>query len=245
MKKIIGLSSIVAASILSVAFAFIIVPTAHAQTACPAGFICTPITTQPVNCPAGFICTPVSTGNEGGSGGGGGGSSSSCYTWSAYLGIGSRGADVVALQTWLISQGYNIPLISLSQTSKGYFGAATAAAVKELQTAIGQTPTGSVGAQLIAYLNQNSCGTTTGVNNNGNTGTTPGNTTGTTPGNSTTYTGPDEYTQNYTVNFTKSFNVSNTSSPVTLTMAADNYYTVTVNGTNIASTPSTGDSELG
>jgi len=46
MKKIIGFSAFISASILTVAFAFAIIPTAHAQTAttCPAGYTCTPVT---------------------------------------------------------------------------------------------------------------------------------------------------------------------------------------------------------
>ena len=248
-----------AASILSVVFAFAIVPTAHAQTACPAGYTCTPIVTTP-GCPAGFVCTPISNqpvinslspshGSVGtivtitGSGfsntsndvtfwlaSSNGGTSAQflglvssdgntlsftvptyltnnsgdsitqvptinslykvvvsnnegksnianytvdaltqpvgpepqptpCYHWSAYLGIGSRGADVVALQTVLIADGYDISAISQGRTTKGYYGASTASAVKQLQTAIGQPATGYVGALLIAYLNQNACGT--------------------------------------------------------------------------------------
>jgi hypothetical protein len=52
------------------------------------------------------------------------------------LTVGSRGADVSALQTWLIAQGYSIPA-----GATGYFGMQTKAAVAAYQTAKGISPT--------------------------------------------------------------------------------------------------------
>ena len=348
MKKSIRLSSFIATGVLSLAFAFIIASPAHAQVVtgstgggiCPSGYTCTPILLQPLNCPTGFTCVPngitTTTGTQTSAGSGGSASTNTCYTWSNYLGIGSRGADVVALQTWLVAQGYDIPLISANRTLKGYFGQTTANAVKELQTAIGQSSTGFVGPLTIAYLNQNSCGTTTGVivpanqsqpqiasisptsgglgttvtingsgftsndtvefDQNGRamagisgpslsqvtpnqivftlTSLTTANTqsgvyqirvtpsysvasagsnsvsftlagsctsncgtivTTSSGGGSVSGTSNDEYTNNYVAHFTKIFNLSNTSSPVTMTLAADNQFVVLVNGVNVAS----------
>jgi peptidoglycan hydrolase-like protein with peptidoglycan-binding domain len=56
-------------------------------------------------------------------------------TFNADLTVGSSGATVTALQTWLISQGY-----SISAGATGYFGAQTKAAVAAYQTANGITP---------------------------------------------------------------------------------------------------------
>lgn len=158
MKKFIGFSALLAVMTLSVAF--VVVPAANAQTAasCPAGYTCTPVPTQPVGCPAGFTCTPTVNPTPIQTSMPAPVINNSCYAWSTNLGIGSRGADVVALQVWLIVNGYDISAISGGRTSRGYYGISTAAAVKQLQAAIGQPITGYVGAPLIAYLNQNACG---------------------------------------------------------------------------------------
>jgi hypothetical protein len=159
MKKIIGFSAFISASILSVAFAFAIIPTAHAQTAT------TPATPQPINCPVGFTCTSVpstyipSTNSPVSSGGG-----SSCYHWSAYLSIGSRGADVVALQVWLIANGFNIPLISQGTATRGYFGPSTATALRLYQQNIGLPATGVLDTQTRVSLNLRACATPTPPN---------------------------------------------------------------------------------
>ncbi|MEK7501878.1 MAG: peptidoglycan-binding domain-containing protein [Patescibacteria group bacterium] len=123
--------------------------------ACPSGYTCTPIAPQPVNCPAGYICTPTTpTPSQ---------TPSpitipqtpinSCYVWSTNLQIGSTGADVVALQTLLIANGYNIPDISSGQSSKGYFGQSTFSAVKLYQTANDIPNTGFVGPITRGALN--------------------------------------------------------------------------------------------
>lgn len=51
------------------------------------------------------------------------------------LTIGSRGADVISLQSWLITKGYSIPA-----GATGYFGLQTRAAVAAFQAAHGITP---------------------------------------------------------------------------------------------------------
>lgn len=51
------------------------------------------------------------------------------------LTIGATGADVIALQTWLISQGFTIPA-----GATGYFGAQTKAALARYQASAGITP---------------------------------------------------------------------------------------------------------
>lgn len=61
--------------------------------------------------------------------------SGSAYVFTRPLTIGSEGADVTALQTYLIAGGYSIPA-----GATGYFGAQTAAAVAAWQTANGVMP---------------------------------------------------------------------------------------------------------
>ena len=65
--------------------------------------------------------------------------------FSTNLTVGSTGSDVVALQTWLIANGYSIPSIASGAAAKGYFGSQTLAAVKAYQTAKGIPSTGFVG----------------------------------------------------------------------------------------------------
>ncbi len=73
-------------------------------------------------------------------------------TFSTNLTVGSQGADVVALQTALMSAGFNIPAISAG-TAKGYFGSQTQAAVKLYQASKGVPNTGFVGPLTRAALN--------------------------------------------------------------------------------------------
>ena len=75
------------------------------------------------------------------------------YQFSTNLTVGSTGADVVALQTWLISNGYSIPSVASGAAAKGYFGAQTKAAVVAYQTAVGLPSTGFVGPLTRAKLN--------------------------------------------------------------------------------------------
>jgi peptidoglycan hydrolase-like protein with peptidoglycan-binding domain len=78
--------------------------------------------------------------------------------FTTYLTVGSTGADVTALQSWLINNGYSIPAISSGAAAKGYFGQQTKAAVVAYQAKMGLPATGFVGPLTIAKLN----GTATG-----------------------------------------------------------------------------------
>ena len=64
-----------------------------------------------------------------------GGGSSAGYTFSVDLTLGSTGADVTALQNFLISNGYSIPA-----GATGYFGSQTQAALASYQAANGIAP---------------------------------------------------------------------------------------------------------
>jgi peptidoglycan hydrolase-like protein with peptidoglycan-binding domain len=68
-------------------------------------------------------------------------------TFTRPLVVGAHGSDVTALQQILKSHGY------LSGNGTGYFGSLTVAALKQLQTAHGIQPLGSVGPQTRAVLN--------------------------------------------------------------------------------------------
>lgn len=82
------------------------------------------------------------------------------------LTLGSRGAQVSALQTFLINRGYAIPAISSGIATPGYFGAQTQAAVAAYQRANGiQPPAGYFGPITRAHVNA--------VNPNGPNPTTP------------------------------------------------------------------------
>ena len=58
-------------------------------------------------------------------------------TFTSNLTVGSTGPEVVALQTALISAGFNIPAITSGVAQKGYFGSQTKAAVAAYQVAKG------------------------------------------------------------------------------------------------------------
>ncbi|MFA6404933.1 MAG: peptidoglycan-binding domain-containing protein [Candidatus Paceibacterota bacterium] len=75
------------------------------------------------------------------------------YTFNTNLTVGSTGADVVALQTWLMSQAYEIPAITSGAAAKGYFGSQTKAAVVAYQAANGIPNTGFVGPLTRAAIN--------------------------------------------------------------------------------------------
>ena len=75
------------------------------------------------------------------------------YSFQTNLTVGSTGADVTALQTWLIGAGYQIPAISSGAASKGYFGSQTKAAVQQFQAAKGVPSTGFVGPLTRGVLN--------------------------------------------------------------------------------------------
>ena len=110
---------------------------------CPAGYICEPVpptTPQIPDCPKGYTCTIVTT-------------PSPCYVFNYNLTLGNTGADVAALQTLLITKGFNIPDITSGQNAPGTFGATTKEAVILYQASIGQPATGFVGPLTRAVLN--------------------------------------------------------------------------------------------
>jgi len=61
------------------------------------------------------------------------------------LTVGSSGVEVIALQTWLINNGFNIPAISPGTAVKGYFGSQTQAAVAAYQRTVGLPSQGYFG----------------------------------------------------------------------------------------------------
>ena len=86
------------------------------------------------------------------------GESGPCYVFSTNLVVGSEGPDVVALQTFLISNGYNIPAISSGRQAKGYFGGQTKMAFMNYQAANNLISTGFVDVLTRTSLNRASCG---------------------------------------------------------------------------------------
>jgi len=85
--------------------------------------------------------------------------SAASYTFSNYLSVGSTGADVTALQNWLIAEGFSIPAISSGAASPGYFGSQTQGAVEKYQASVGIPNTGFVGPLTVAALNKGQTGT--------------------------------------------------------------------------------------
>ncbi|MFZ1987842.1 MAG: peptidoglycan-binding protein [Minisyncoccia bacterium] len=97
------------------------------------------------------------------------GGTTTSTTFTRDLTIGATGADVTALQTWLIGKGFAIPA-----GATGYFGTQTAAAVAAYQTANGIAPAaGYFGPITRAKVNA-MAGTTTGGTTTGGTTTTGG-----------------------------------------------------------------------
>ncbi|MBU6232431.1 peptidoglycan-binding protein, partial [Patescibacteria group bacterium] len=74
------------------------------------------------------------------------------YQFAANLRVGSTGAEVIALQTWLISNGYDIPAIESGAAKKGMFGSQTKAALEEYQKAEKLPSTGFFGPLTRASL---------------------------------------------------------------------------------------------
>jgi len=79
--------------------------------------------------------------------------STASAAYNTNLTVGSTGADVSSLQTWLISKGFNIPAISSGAASTGYFGSQTREAVVAYQRSINLPSTGFVGPLTRAALN--------------------------------------------------------------------------------------------
>lgn len=86
------------------------------------------------------------------------------YVFSNYLSVGSTGADVVALQSFLVSEGF---LTMPAGVAEGYFGSLTKAAVVAYQASVGLPDTGYVGPLTVAKLNAGATGSATAT-----TGTT-------------------------------------------------------------------------
>ena len=88
----------------------------------------------------------------------------SSYNFSSDLTVGSKGADVNALQQLLINKGY----LTAVSAPTGYFGPATQKAFAAYQSANGISPAaGYFGPKTRAFVNSMSVGTSTGT-----TGTT-------------------------------------------------------------------------
>src|SRR3989338_3532274 len=85
----------------------------------------------------------------------------SCVTIGADLSVGSRGSDVSALQTFLVSQNYPG---GGSWMVTGYFGQATAQAVRNFQGQQGLASTGSLDASTRAAISRVTCGGSTNYN---------------------------------------------------------------------------------
>src|SRR3989344_9599951 len=81
--------------------------------------------------------------------------STGCVTLSQDLSLGSRASDVRALQNFLVAQNYPG---GGSWMVTGYFGQATAAAVRNFQSGQGLAVTGAVDANTRAAISRVSCG---------------------------------------------------------------------------------------
>lgn len=121
---------------------------------------------QAINCPTGYICTPVNPNNTAAevprvAGGGTVDSSAPCsVSLSSNLTTGSRGVEVIALQSFLISRGHSIASIASGDAPKGYFGTQTMSAVRQFQQASGIPVTGFVGSETRAKILAD-CGSST------------------------------------------------------------------------------------
>ena len=119
----------------------------HAQTACPTGYTCTIAPPEPTGCPTGYICTMVPASSTSTT------TVSTCYQWTTNLSVGSTGPDVIALQTYLLANGYDLPAISSGRQPKGYFGNTTAAALYRYQLTLGLPGTGVLNPQTRMIMN--------------------------------------------------------------------------------------------
>jgi peptidoglycan hydrolase-like protein with peptidoglycan-binding domain len=88
------------------------------------------------------------------------GASTANAAFNTNLTVGSTGADVSALQSWLISKGFSIPSISSGAATPGYFGSQTKAAVVAYQASVGLPSTGFVGPLTRGILNGTSAAST-------------------------------------------------------------------------------------
>ncbi|MEI7463246.1 MAG: peptidoglycan-binding domain-containing protein [Candidatus Taylorbacteria bacterium] len=169
MKKLSVYSVIILVVIVSVFLTSGIVnaqATGSAIKYCPTGYICELIPVLP-NCPVGYICklaggtptTSITNTTNTNIGTPLPKPIRTCYAFSSNLEIGSVGADVVALQTWLISSGYSIPGISSGSVTKGTFDTETANAVSRYQLSMGFPTTRFFGPLTRQSIN-NTCNNT-------------------------------------------------------------------------------------
>lgn len=79
------------------------------------------------------------------------GSAQAAFT--TYMTVGSTGAEVTALQTWLIASGFDIPAITTGAAAKGYFGQQTKSALVKYQASVGLPATGFFGPLTTAKVN--------------------------------------------------------------------------------------------
>ncbi|MCX6715765.1 MAG: peptidoglycan-binding domain-containing protein, partial [Candidatus Taylorbacteria bacterium] len=139
-------------ALLIMAAPLIVTSVVNAQAVnCPAGYVCTliPTVTPTVNPSVSSTMTPTGT----------------CYTFNNDLTIGSTGPDVVALQNFLIGNGYNITNVVNGWTPKGYFGSQTAVALRQYQTAIGIPATGFFGSATRTAVSGTCSSTPSGATN--------------------------------------------------------------------------------
>ncbi|MEN9912600.1 MAG: trimeric autotransporter adhesin [Candidatus Parcubacteria bacterium] len=130
MKKI--LSSFIALEVLLLTVFIAIPVSAEAKViTCPGGYTCT------AACVTGYVvdssgnCVPVA---------------GACYVFSINLQLGSYGADVVALQDFLLRKGFKIADLSVGKNhDKGYFGGSTLQALRKYQSSVGIEATGYFG----------------------------------------------------------------------------------------------------
>ncbi|MFA6269595.1 MAG: peptidoglycan-binding domain-containing protein [Candidatus Paceibacterota bacterium] len=102
----------------------------------------------------------------------GGTTTGAATTFTTDLTVGSKGAEVSALQTWLVSKGH---LVMPAGVAMGYFGSLTQSALAKYQVSVGITPAaGYFGPITRAKINATG-GTTGGTTTGGSVGiTTPG-----------------------------------------------------------------------
>ncbi|MEO8638222.1 MAG: PKD domain-containing protein [Candidatus Taylorbacteria bacterium] len=75
------------------------------------------------------------------------------FAFTSDLSLGSKGADVIQLQTWLIENGYDIPAVSSGVAGKGYFGVQTRNAVSAYQKVVGLPAFGFFGPLTRSRVN--------------------------------------------------------------------------------------------
>lgn len=80
----------------------------------------------------------------------------------AYLTIGSQGSEVSKLQSWLIDNGFPIPLIENGVAEPGYFGSQTRDAVRMYQESIGEFSSGAIDSSFLSQSKELKLGAVVG-----------------------------------------------------------------------------------